>query len=247
MTSAGQKKDVLGARFNAILQQQQDSKRRALDIMRKLTPDSYLANALNFYETSLRNTRAFYLLPDLLNFLAREFRPKSYIEIGVRRGRSLACLMAENHDIECYGFDMWISNYAGQDNPGPDFVVDQMAIAGAKKRPTLIVGNSHQTVPTFFATHPPSDLITVDADHTYVGAKRDLDNCFANLAPGGVLIFDDLYIPQFPELAKLWDEYKASLGGEYIFIEDRTATGTGIAIRPPFDKIEDIVRRFGDK
>lgn len=236
--------DVLAQQFNSLLQREQAGKRRALEIMRRLTPDSYLSNAVNFYETSLRNRRAFYLLPDLLNFLAREFQPETYIEIGVRRGRSLACLMAENPDTKCYGFDLWISNYAGQDNPGPEFVADQMLAAGAGRKPTLIVGSSSKTVPEFFRNHPPADLITVDADHTYIGAKRDLDICFANLAPGGMLIFDDIYHPQFPELAGLWNEYKASLAGSYIFIEDPTATGTAIAIRPPFDRVLAIVERF---
>lgn len=232
-------------RLNVVLRENQASKQRALTVMRRLRADAYMANAIQFYEQSIRQRRAFYLLPDLLNFIAYELHPKSYLEIGVRWGRSMAQVVAESPQTEVFGFDMWIPNYAGQENPGPEFVCDQMKAAGATKSPQLISGNSHQTVPQFFRDYPGRiDIITVDGDHTYLGAKRDLDTCFANLADGGLLIFDDLYHQQFPELAGLWTEYKAKYP-DYWFIEDKTATGTAIAIKPPFRRYEALFKKFG--
>lgn len=40
-------------------------------------------------------------------------------------------------------------------------------------------------------THNRFDLIYVDADHTYEGAKRDIAQATKKLQPDGVLVFND--------------------------------------------------------
>src|SRR4051812_27069144 len=49
-------------RFNRLLQVEQSGKLRALQIMRRLEPDSYLTNAISFYEGAVSQARAFYFL-----------------------------------------------------------------------------------------------------------------------------------------------------------------------------------------
>lgn len=120
------------------------------------------------------------------------------------------------------GFDLWPSEYAGTPNPGPDFVISELKNLGVKNLPTLIAGNSHETLSKFWSdVYNPRqfELILVDGDHSYKGAKKDLEICLAHLAPGGALVFDDINHHAHPELRGLWDEYKTKFP-DYIFIEN---------------------------
>jgi predicted O-methyltransferase YrrM len=94
------------------------------------------------------------------------------------------------------------------ENPGPDFVRAELKRLGHTDQLTLISGDSKETVPQFLTDHPELyfDLITVDGDHSEVGARIDLENVMCRLKVGGVLLLDDLSHPQHRYLEKLWDE-----------------------------------------
>lgn len=149
-----------------------------------------------------------------LRALTRVLQPRSYLEIGVRRGWSLAQVAAEMPDVRAYGFDAWIEDYAGTANPGPGFVSAQLRSAVPKFRGQLELfhGNSHDLLPLFFqcvdlddaelarldvvraGEDAPRafDLVTVDGDHTATGAWWDLSDVAPFVALGGAIVFDDL-------------------------------------------------------
>ena len=153
----------------------------------------------------------------LLSWLARELRPKTYLEVGVRRGFSMAMVAARCKEVEIYGFDRWVRNYAGIDNPGPEFVQSEMAKIGYSKTIQFIAGDSRRTLPAFFRRHDAPlwerirlhrkfssrptafDMITIDGDHSLLGAYQDLLDTMPQCAPGGVVVFDDIA----PDLARL--------------------------------------------
>jgi predicted O-methyltransferase YrrM len=149
-----------------------------------------------------------------LRAVARAIRPRSYLEIGTRRGWSLAQVLCESPHVDAYLFDLWLNGYGGVENPGPDFVRDEMRVAAPAHRGLLqfFSGNSHDLLPVFLQTAPIGDaelseiellragehaprmfdLVTVDGDHTALGTWWDLADVLPSIAVGGALVIDDL-------------------------------------------------------
>ena len=122
----------------------------------------------------------------------------------------MASVASRTPGVKLYGFDMWLSGYGGSENPGSDFIKNELKKVGYTQTPILISGNSHETLPAFFgdsraswwkrrsvrkvAGDAPSafELMLVDGDHSLLGAYQDLMDTLPHLAVGGVLVFDDV-------------------------------------------------------
>lgn len=150
--------------------------------------------------------------------LAQVIQPRSYLEIGTRRGWSLAQVLSEAPQVQVYSCDMWVKDYGSVENPGADFVRAEMKrVVPDYRNPIIFLeGNSHDLLPIFLDGAPtaelPSldlirhtesrphyfDLITVDGDHTALGAWWDLLDVMPHVALGGAVVFDDL-LPQSDE------------------------------------------------
>ncbi len=141
----------------------------------------------------------------ILRYLARETWPAAYLEVGVRRGFSMAMVASVAPGCDLYGFDAWVPDYAGVDNPGPKFVASEIAKFGHCGKLEFFNGRSVDTLPKFFGTtHVRPNLILVDGDHSPEGAQADLELCLPQLAEKGYLVFDDLFGP----LGAVWEETK---------------------------------------
>ncbi len=185
------------------------SLRGVIQILEHLEPDDYVRYLLAYYRAGLERFGDLWRYADIATVLeaaARLIRPRNYLEIGVRRGRSMAMVAATCPDCEIVGFDLWTPDYAGMSNPGPDFVRAEMKKLGYASRLELIAGNSHVTLPRFFSEHPSVyfDLVTVDGDHSRRGAEQDLRDVLPRLKVGGIVVFDDICHPLHPYLAKVW-------------------------------------------
>jgi FkbM family methyltransferase len=217
-----------------------NAKLRVLNTISQLTKDHWLERNIEMLKGAVGSNASWFDTLSFLNWYAANLKPSNYLEVGVRRGRSISQVLVQSPETKAYGFDLWAPEYAGVPNPGPDFVVSELKKLGVKKLPTLIAGNSHETLPRFWSDpHNPRqfELIFVDGDHTYEGAKKDLESCFAHLAPGGALLFDDIQHLSHPWLKDLWEEYKNKFA-DYIFIENLQGCGTGVAFKPPFTKLK---------
>lgn len=128
----------------------------------------------------------------VLSWLARELMPETYLEVGVRRGFSMAVVAARCPEAEIHGFDSWVPRYGGVENPGPRFVQSEMERVGYRKEVHFVTGDSHQTLPAFFRGPHAFDIITIDGDHSLLGAYRDLLDTLPHCSPGGVVVFDDI-------------------------------------------------------
>ena len=119
--------------------------------------------------------------------------PSSYLEIGVRRGRSLAVVARRAPQCSIVAVDLWNEGYADQ-NPGVAHVRTIATRAGHAGRLRIVSGDSHVELPKLFAAEPDLtfDLITVDGDHSRCGAERDLLDVLPRLRVGGALVFDDI-------------------------------------------------------
>ena len=223
-------------------------KGRVYSIIQRLQSDYWLEIDLKDFKHAQENNKTWFDLITVLNWYAHNFKPKYYLEVGVRRGRSMAQVLVESPNTEVFGFDIWRLDY-GTDivngvyvtSPGRDFVLDEFRRLGVSKAPLLIDGISQKTLVDFFNNpdFPKEiDLIAVDGDHTYLGAKSDLDIAFKRLSPGGALIFDDINHEYHIELGVLWKEFKL-LYPDHLFIQDSFNRGVGVAFRPPFDYLFD--------
>lgn len=185
------------------------------DTLEALSPDDVNKPRLIEWlrEGVARNEQRFEIR-SALRAISRAIQPRSYLEIGTRRGWSLAQVLAECPTVRAYSFDWWMQSYGGVDNPGPGFVRDEMQRVAPLHRGELhfLSGNSHDLLPVFFQNIPfeetelaeeavvragedaPSmfDLVTVDGDHTALGTWWDLADVIPRVAVGGALVFDDL-------------------------------------------------------
>lgn len=227
-------------------------KKRVLSIISKLKIDYFLEKDINRYKKAIENNETWFDALVVINWYAKNLNPKYYLEIGVRRGRSMSVILSESSDVKAYGFDFWIENYASvpeqgiiTENPGEEFVIDELKKINIDNLPVLITGKSGDTLPAFLLdiNNPQTfDLILVDGDHSEIGAIIDLDIAFEHLSPGGCLIFDDIRHPLHPELRNLWDyKYKVNFAN-WLFIDDENDFGTGIVFRPPFDHLKEFMQ-----
>jgi predicted O-methyltransferase YrrM len=217
-------------------------------VLDKLDPDDYVDYLKLYFDEGRQRFGPHWKLLEIMNVLyasAMLIQPRRYMEIGVRRGRSLAMVLAACPDVEAVGFDMWMENYAGMENPGPAFVQQEMQKISSAAKIQLIDGNSHETVPQFLAANPDAmfDLITVDGDHSEKGALQDLRDVLPRLSVGGAIVFDDISHPAHPYLIKTWRKAVAEDGclAPYEFTE--LGYGIAFAMRQYSPQSEQIKRK----
>jgi predicted O-methyltransferase YrrM len=185
----------------------EEASRFVVELLDKLTPYEGYAMAQFHLIWSKDRFGTYWRYADLHTTLwaaATLMRPRSYLEIGVNRGRSAALVGALQPACAIYGFDAWLADYAGTANPGPDFVRQELRRVGHTGEVVLVSGDSRQTLPTFLAAHPDLlfELITVDGDKSVRGFASDLAHALPRLKVGGVVVVDDLVA--VPSLRRVW-------------------------------------------
>lgn len=210
--------------------------RRAMSVLERLECDEYHRYVLNFYRTGLDRFGDGWNHADLyttLSGLSLAIRPRRYLEIGVRRGHSLAMVLTQTPACEPVGFDMWIENYAGLENPGKAFVAAQLARVGCERPVEFVDGDSQQTVPAYFERHPDAffDLVTVDGDHSPHGATTDLEHVLPRVSIGGAVVFDDVNNPSHRELRGVWQQTMAAHPEFSGWMFDEVGFGVSFAVR----------------
>ena len=175
----------------------------------QLASDEYVEYLDAFYREGVRRFGDHWVYMDIVNVLyaaAKTVQPERYLEIGVRRGRSVCTVARGCPAVRIVACDMWQTNYAGMENPGPAFVAEELRRHGLSGDVEFLNGDSHVLLPQYFADHPgvEFDMITVDGDHSEAGALADLCTVIPHLAVGGVLVFDDIAHPEHPYLLSVW-------------------------------------------
>jgi predicted O-methyltransferase YrrM len=205
-------------------------------VLDRLTPDEYTTYLKEYYDEGRRRFGSHWKMLEIMNVLyaaATLLQPRRYLEIGVRRGRSMGMVLAASPATRVVGFDLWVTGYAGMENPGVEFVRKEMARLAPGAEVELVSGDSHVTVPAHLAAHPEEqfDLVTVDGDHSREGALNDLRNVLPALADGGVLVFDDIAHPSHPELLEVWRQVVREDGGLESYEFTELGYGVAFAVR----------------
>ena len=209
---------------------------KALALLERLEKDDYSRFMIDYYRDGLErfgDTWGYADLVTVLLGLAPLIRPRAYLEIGVRRGRSVCAVATEAPNCDFVMFDMWQQNYAGMENPGPELVAAELTKVGHTGRTEFVNGNSRETLPEYFNRNPEAcfDIITVDGDHTNQGAARDLANVLPHLAVGGAVVFDDVCHPKLLGLKQVWSRMVADDRRFSTWIYDDVGYGVAFAIR----------------
>jgi predicted O-methyltransferase YrrM len=210
--------------------------REAMTVLDRLSGDAYRTFVRNFYLAGLGKYGEGWHYADIntaLLGLAETLQPATYLEIGVRRGRSLAMVASRAPSCHIVACDMFLANYGNMENPGPDFVRSELQRLGFSGTLEFLIGDSTKVLPPFFADHPDLffDLITVDGDHSAAGAHTDLVTVMPRLKIGGGLVFDDVSHPLHPELGQVWRDTVVARAGFSTFTFDEIGFGVGVAIR----------------
>jgi predicted O-methyltransferase YrrM len=199
-------------------------------------PDPYVEYVQRFVEEGRRRSGADWQYADITTALAAAaelLEPRSYLEIGVRRGRSMSVVAARAPHSEIIGIDFWNEGYAGIENPGPEHVRGVIARSGHSGTLELISGDSHEVLPRLFRERPDLDfdLITVDGDHSKRGATRDLLDVLPRLRIGGALVFDDVSHPAHPYLHDVWQRRVVAERRFATWSFDDVGYGVAVAVR----------------
>jgi predicted O-methyltransferase YrrM len=138
--------------------------------------------------------------------LAASRKPKSYLEIGVCEGESLACVLQHSKLELLVLCDKWGVDYGGSGRGNHAHILRLLKELGHQGETIWLDGDSARLVPSLSVQ---VEMILVDGDHSASGGLRDLKNAWPLLKPGGVLIFDDL---KHPAHIPLQDAYREFLG-----------------------------------
>src|SRR5690348_3819631 len=164
----------------------------------------FSSNQLNHGIASLQFDEA-----ALLYRLARDAQSGPFVEIGRFRGGSTMMFASALPDgVELWSYDLHVA--LRPDMPGAEL---DRELAGALERYAL-AEKVHLVVADSTTVDPPSDsleLLFIDGDHSYEGARRDFERWSPLVRVGGTVLFHDAvdtggYGNVYPGVAKFVSE-----------------------------------------
>jgi len=166
----------------------------------------------------------------ILYVISKLIKPENYLEVGVRRGRSMSIVAKNSLNCDMFGFDKWTKNYSGVENPGHKIVEEELKKINHSGAVNFFDGDSKTSIPKFKKNYPKIyfDMICIDGDHTYKGAQKDLLNVIDMVKIGGYLIFDDTNSFEHPFLKDVWN--KVVKGRDNYITQEYNEHGLGVSI-----------------
>ncbi len=131
--------------------------------------------------------------------LFREFKPRSFLEIGVFRGQtiSLAALLSRRQGVACGVCGISPFTSAGDSvskyDVGVNYYEDTLRNFDHFKlpHPELLRGFSTDPAALKLIGSRSWDMIYIDGNHDYEVARQDWQACSQNIKPGGIIVLDD--------------------------------------------------------
>lgn len=168
--------------------------------------------------------------------LVRRMKPTTVVEIGTYKGGTLACWVAvAQRDARIVSIDMpfpWVDKEAVASSIGK-----VRTMLGPSQRLTVISGDSHDVATLVrlkeVLAGAPIDVLWIDGDHTYQGARQDVEMYGALVRPGGIIALHDIQRSDpFPDQESdvYWQELKAHARTREFIADPTPGAGMGIGV-----------------
>ena len=145
----------------------------------------------------------------ILMEMVHSANPKKILEIGRCRGRgSLGLALATNAHVTTLDLPEPEKIYAESNSKSANELWESH---GVKNKITEILVNSRD-----FKTEERFDVVIVDADHSYLGAKKDIELALELIGVGGLIIIHDYYKKSFPGVSAAVAERSCELNIKWI-------------------------------
>jgi predicted O-methyltransferase YrrM len=152
-----------------------------LDLIRNTREFSLIdKHGVHAYGTKLHNIHY-----AAIKHYGRNYLGGNYLEIGTRYGHSALQAWSAMRPKRMFLCDIY------PEKRQLTFVERYLVCVGCDSEVTFVEGNSLSMVPRI---KQKFDLILVDGGHSNHEARKDLENSWKILAPGGTLLFDDTKI-----------------------------------------------------
>lgn len=153
------------------------------------------------------------------------FKPKSYLEIGVREGDSLKSLLKLHIPEFLCLCDPWGSTWGGSGRGDFKHIIDLLKDLKFEGEVLFLTGYSQELIPQLEDKYT-FDLILVDGNHSYRGAWLDLHNSWKVLNEGGYLIMDDIVHDSTPWLLECALRFgKEMTNAEIVYLDKESQNG----------------------
>ncbi len=205
---------AVACRKRALLKQQGPERLERADWARSLAEpsDFYLDYYRFFYQrlpAELREHRFYFqqgrgwfgedAMHVLWLALFQEFKPASFLEIGIYRGQilSLAALMARHLGFDCKVHGISPFSSAGDAvsayREDVDYLEDTLANFRhfSLPQPELVRALSTDAAAVALIESRPWDMIYIDGSHDYEVVRKDWAICSRCIKPGGIIVLDD--------------------------------------------------------
>ena len=136
--------------------------------------------------------------------LAELSRGKVCLELGAFKGRTTVAMASTAKRV--HTIDTFNAGEDGQEQKNRTTTLNEFKenISGYKNI-KYYVGDRKEYIDKFKLKY--FDLIFVDSDHTYKSVKEDIQLCLPRLKPGGMIVFHDYTIDNYPGVRLAVDEY----------------------------------------
>lgn len=167
-----------------------------------------------------------------LLLLLKGFNAETYLALGIGNGGSFAmeCFFMKETLKSAYAVDSLAYKNLGigqNENEISDFIKEALDYVSSKTQLAFI----NNTTDSFFdfpeAKDQKYDVVFIDADHSYEGARKDYNNSLKHINKSGLIIFHDINSAACPGIKRLWSEAKKDHSTYKEFIHSKTC-GIGV-------------------
>jgi hypothetical protein len=158
-----------------------------------------------------------------LIFLSKTKKPKKFLEIGCQSGISSSMVALSSINTELFLFDFPNGGSGGFE--GSQYFLEKHMESFAKNRYQITYGESQKNKDVIIE-NGPYDLINIDGDHSYEGAKADWEIVKKCISKNSIVLLDDITNQHHTYLLDLFNEMlNENLHSDFYINKNETGVG----------------------